>query len=92
MSYQDEYDKTHRVVTINDYGNEVTVRTGPGDTSWSGLVELAINAIRGLGYCGVQRGDAVVEAIEFLRAEEEASKGETIPLEDLDPEVDSAAR
>lgn len=100
MSYMDEYDKTHRVVTINDYGREVTVRfkqdadqsaSSMDSITWSGLVSLCIDAIRGLGYPGVPDGETVVDAIWQSMDEPEASVS-TVPLEDLDPEVDSAAR
>lgn len=90
MGSHEDYLKTFRSVSINDYGQEVTVRTSEGDT-WAGLVELAVNAIRGLGYYGVPSGDAVIEAIEYLRAEEAAAT-EAETLADLDPEVVDAAR
>lgn len=90
MGTYDEYLKSYRSVSINDFGQEITVRTQTGDT-WSGLVELAVNAIRGLGYYGVPSGDAVIEAIEYLRAEE-AAAAEAETLADLDPEVVDAAR
>lgn len=88
MNYMDEYEKRHRVLTINDYGAEVTVRVSDGVT-WHGLVEMAVNAIRGLGYSDVPAGDAAVEALETVMDPEAAMGGD---IADLDPEVDSAAR